>query len=31
MNLNFAVEGPNIWQLVIGKDPTWVSSNGQAT
>ena len=27
----FEVEGPDTWQLVTGKDPSWVSSNAQAT
>ena len=31
MNLIFEVEGPDTWQLVMGKDPTQLSSNAQAT
>ena len=31
MNLNFEVGGPETSQLVTGKDPSSVSSNGQAT
>ena len=28
---NFEVEGPETWQVVTGKDSSWVSSNAQAT
>ena len=27
MNFNLEIEGPHTWQLVTGKDPSWVSSN----
>ena len=30
MNLNLEAEGPDIWQSVTEKDPSWVSINAPA-